>query len=58
MSAIIKLALIGAVAGGYMWLIEDIALDATPGTEGFILAGWLLVVVPTVYLIWRLDARR
>lgn len=57
MSAIIKLALIGAVAGGYMWLVGDVALDATPGAEGYILAGWLLGVVPTVYLIWRLDAR-
>lgn len=55
MTAIIKLLLIGAVAGGYMWLVADIA---TPAAEGFILAGWLLVVVPTVYLIWRLDRRQ
>lgn len=58
MTVLIKLLLIGTVAGGYLWLIEDIALDAAPGTEGFILAGWLLFVAPTVYLIWRLDARR
>lgn len=57
MTVLIKLALIGAVAGGYMWLIGDVALDAPPDVAGYVLAGWLLVVVPTVYLIWRLDWR-
>lgn len=54
MTVLIKLLLIGAVAGGYLWLVEDVA---TPGAEGFILAGWFLFVAPTSYLIWRLDAR-
>lgn len=54
MQLITKLLIIGVVAGGYMWLVH------TPPTHGGgagvgVLLGWAFVVVPVVYVTWRVE---
>lgn len=50
-----KLAIIGSVAGGYGWAVWPYTHEAGPVATAVTFGGWLFVVVPTIYLTWRLD---
>ena len=54
MKLIEKLLRIGAVVLGYMWLCSPFLIESGRGVELIVTLGWFVVVVPLVYLIWRL----
>lgn len=51
---IVKLLIIGAIVGGYDWLVSPFPLQHGQEQPLWVLAGWL-VVVCIVYLTWRLE---
>lgn len=55
---LVKLAIISAVAGGYMWLVSPLLMTHDEAAHWIVFAVWVSVVMPVVYIIWRVDWQR
>ena len=53
-----KLILIAIAVIAYMLLSAPLLLKGGSVIEWLVVAGWVLVVMPVVYLIWRRDFER
>jgi hypothetical protein len=55
---ITKLSIIGAIVGGFCWLVTPWPLAHGNVPSGWVMVGWCFVVVTLVYLTWRIELRR